>query len=86
MKEEAFKKLIADNGGRIEFGGEVCVSSVWDGCEQVAYLAQYADENGVHACPEGSELEIDCFDPVAFEDIDDETFDDLVEDIILADN
>lgn len=49
-KEELIEKAKA---GRVEFNGNVQVSANWDGNDWQPYYAQYADKEGIHACPDG---------------------------------
>lgn len=78
-KEELIAKAKA---GRVDFNGNVEVSCTWDGEDWVSYYAQYADENGIHACPNGSEEYIDNFEPIDFDEVGDEKCNELIADIL----
>ena len=77
-KKELIEKAKA---GRVDFEGNISVCSIWNGTEMVFYCAIYADKDGIHACPEGSEEFINDFDPIGFDEIADETYDLLSYDI-----
>lgn len=79
-KEELIEKAKA---GRVDFNGNVQVSADWDGNGWQPYYAQYADKNGIHACPDGMECYIEDFEPLDFEEIyGGTTYDLLINDII----
>ena len=78
-KKELIEKAKA---GRVDFNGNVAVDSIWNGTEMVFYFVFYADKDGIHACPEGSEEFINDFDPIDFDEIAPETYDLLCYDIV----
>ena len=79
-KEELIAKA---KNGRVEFGGNVEVSATWDGNDWCPYYAQYADKDGIHACPYGQEIYIESFEPLDFDEIyDGTTYDKLISDIV----
>jgi hypothetical protein len=79
-KEELIEKAKA---GRVEFNGNVDVSAVWNGDDWTPYYAQYADKNGIHACPDGLEYCVDDFEPYDFDEVyGGTTYDRLINDII----
>ena len=80
VKEELIEKAKA---GRVDFGGNVEVCGIWNGYGWSPCYAQYADKNGIHACPVGQEEYIDDFEPYDFDEIyGGSTYSALVNDII----
>ena len=69
--------------GRVDFKGNVVVTSIWNGICMLAYFAQYADETGIHACPDEDIYCVDDYDPIPFDDeeLTDEVYGELVADI-----
>lgn len=78
-KEELIEKAKAS---RVEFGGNVEVSQIWDGFEYLPYYAAYADKNGIHAYPPCFEDFSDDVEPIPFDEVEDEVFEKLANDII----
>ena len=78
-KEELIEKAKA---GRVEFCSNVKVSSIWDGFEDLPYYAAYADKEGIHAYPPCFEDFSDDVAPIGFDEIEDEVYDQLINDII----
>ena len=78
-KEELIEKA---NAGRVEFVGRVETSKIWTGMDYLPYYAQYADKDGIHDCPAGEEYCIDAYDPIPFDEVEDEVFEKLANDII----
>lgn len=78
-KEELIEKA---KNGRVDFVGNVEVSQIWTGSDYLPYYAQYADKDGVHACPKGWEYSIDDYEPIPFGEVEDEVFEKLANDII----
>jgi hypothetical protein len=67
---------------RIDFGGNVEVDQLWDGFEYLPYYAAYADKEGIHAYPPCFEDFSDDVEPIGFDEIEDEVYDKLINDII----
>jgi hypothetical protein len=78
-KEELIAKA---QNEQVNFWGNVEVSKIWTGEDYLPYYAMYATKDGIHACQEGCEEFINDFDPIDFDEIADETYDLLCEDII----
>ena len=78
-KEELIEKAKVS---RVEFGSNVEVSQIWDGFEYLPYYAAYADKNGIHAYPPCFEDFSDDVEPIPFDEVEDEVFEKLANDII----
>lgn len=80
-KEELIAKA---KNGRVEFGGNVLVDLCgnWNGESYEEYYAQYADKDGLHACPYGQEEYVNDFEPYGFDEIKDNTYDKLISNIV----
>ena len=78
-KEEFIAKAKA---GRIDFIGKVEVEQLWDGFEYLPYYAAYADKDGIHAYPPCFEDFSDDVEPIGFDEIEDDVFEELINDIL----
>lgn len=77
------KELIAKaKAGKVEFLGNVEVSQIWIGWDHLHYYAQYADKNGIHACPNGEEHFIDDYEPLGFDELPDKVYEELISDML----
>ena len=78
-KEELIAKA---QNGQVNFLGNVEASKIWTGEDYLPYYAMYATKNGIHCCPEDNEVLIADYEPIPFEEIEDEVWDKLINDII----
>lgn len=78
-KEELIEKA---KNERVEFGGNVAIDGNWAGDGFEPTYAHYADKDGIHACKEGDEDYLDCIAPFDFDEVDDETYQNLCDDVI----
>jgi hypothetical protein len=78
-KEELIAKA---KTSRVDFNGNVPMDGNWNGESYDGYYAQYADKDGVHACPCGQEEYVNDFEPYGFDEINESTYTCLINDII----
>lgn len=78
-KEELIAKA---KTSRVDFNGTVAIKGVWNGFYWTDYFVHYADKDGFHACPYGEEEYIDSYMPFPLDDIDDDIYEPLINDII----
>ena len=78
-KEELIEKAKA---GRVEFGGNVAIDGNWTGDGFEPTYAHYADKDGIHAWGENEDLYGVEFEPFGFDEVKDEVFEKLANDII----
>ena len=80
-KEELIAKAKA---GRVDFNGNVIVNGNWwpEEMDYEPMFVHYADKDGIHACEEGEEKYLDCIAPFDFDEIEDEIYTQLINDII----
>jgi hypothetical protein len=78
-KQELIEKAM---NGRVEFIGNVEVTQIWTGYDYLPYYAQYADKEGIHACPKGEEYSIDAYEPTPFDEVEDNAYELLAKDVI----
>jgi len=61
---------------KIDFFGDIVVSTLWNGNKSIPYYASYADADGVHATLEEPCDYVEIV--VGFDEIDDKTFNELL--------